>query len=269
MTTDTQSKKKKATQIAKVTEQNIAEEKHTTHQASNPLELISHAVMSGQVDIETIKELRALQKEMKADAAQEAFVQAMAQFQSECPIIRKTKEVKNKSGQTVYFYAPLDSVIAQVSGLIAKNGLSYTFDTSSDDKELTASCKVTHVMGHTEITTFKVPIGSESYMTDVQKFGARATFAKRNAFCNAFGISTGDEDTDGTQTDKDKQAKEVGAQIIFKLRSLGHKTTPKEEVVETIKTLTGLEATKENQEEINNRLSVLVEEMNADKSNVE
>lgn len=228
--------------------------------------LIAHAVQNGQLDIETIKELRALQKEMKADAAQEAFVKAMAAFQSECPVVEKTKPVKSKTGQIVYYYAPFDSIVAQVGKFIAKNGLAYTFDVSNDDTELKAICKVTHTQGHSEVFSFKVPVGSESYMTEVQKFGARATFAKRNAFCNAFGISTGDEDTDATQTDKPKAPLSVKSQIIFLLKTLGFVSKDRKAIEDKVKSLTTLDLVETNFDEIKSRLEILVQDQNEDHS---
>jgi hypothetical protein len=233
---------------------------------STPFSLIAHAVQSGQMDVETVKELVALQREMKADAAREAYVKAMAAFQSECPVIEKTKPVKNKHGEIVYYYAPLESIVKQAGPFIAKNGLSYSFDTTSDEKELTAICKVTHAQGHVETTTFKVPIGSEAYMTDVQKFGARSTFAKRNAFCNAFGILTGEEDTDGTQTGKDKTPKDPKSKIVMLLKSLGKDTSNRERTPAIVMELTGLESKESNLDDIIDRLSALVEARNADNS---
>ncbi len=239
----------------------------STAQATS-FELIASAVQSGKIDIETIKELRALQKEMKADAAREAFVQAMASFQAECPVVEKTKPVKSKTGQIVYFYAPIDSIVQQVGPTIARNGLAYTFDIQSDEKELTATCKVTHTQGHFETFTFRVPIGSEQYMTEVQKFGARATFAKRNAFCNAFGIATGDEDTDATQTDTDKKPIDKRAQIAFALRTLDFPTAGKDadEVRAKVLSLTQLELSETNADEILERLNMIITERNADQS---
>jgi hypothetical protein len=43
-----------------------------------------------------------------------------------------------------------------------------------------------------------VPLGNKTQvMSDTQVTAAAGTFAKRYAFCNVFGIMTGDEDTDG------------------------------------------------------------------------
>jgi hypothetical protein len=141
-----------------------------------------------------------MRKDLKAEKAREAFTEAMASFQAECPIIEKTKVVLNKDGRTIrYKYAPLDSIVSQVRKPLADNGLAYSFDEKKDDKLITAICKVTHELGHFETSSFQVPIGTEDYMSDPQKHGARITFAKRYAFCNALGILIGDEDTDAVE----------------------------------------------------------------------
>jgi ERF superfamily len=56
--------------------------------------------------------------------------------------------------------------------------------------------KVRHINGHSETARFEVPIDKEAYMNSQQQYGSASTFSKRYAFCNAFGILTGDEDTD-------------------------------------------------------------------------
>lgn len=236
-----------------------------TVQDNTPDGLIALALTQG-ADVDKLEKLFALREKVEARFAQSAFVQAMANFQAQCPIIEKTKAVKNKHGTIVYFYAPLDVIIKQVADVISKNGLAYTFDISNDDKALTAVCKVTHTQGHSEVFTFKVPIGSEEYMTEVQKFGARATFAKRNAFCNAFGIMTGEEDTDATQTDKEKRPVDVKAQIMLSLKALEADITNKATVEASIRKLTGVEPVDGNFEEIRDRLDVLVSERNGDVS---
>lgn len=167
--------------------------------------LIQQAIDKG-VPIETMERLLVMRRELKAEFAKQMFDAAMAKFQSECPVIEKKKAVIEKDGKTVrYKYAPLDSIVEQVKKALADNGLSYTFGEYKEEKFTTIICYVTHVAGHTQKTTFKIPIGTEAYMSDVQKYGARMTFGKRYAFCNAFGIMTGDEDTDANETQEVKK----------------------------------------------------------------
>lgn len=183
----------------------------------------SHSILNGEaliaqaidknVPVETMEKLLAMRRELREEDATEKFNSAMAQFQAKCPTIGKTKKVMEKDNVHVrYQYAPLDAIVEQVKSVLADCGLSYSIDVEQDDKYLGVVCKVTHEAGHSEKSSFKVPIGSEGYMSDVQKYGARLTFAKRYAFCNAFGILTGDEDTDAVGEDAGKKTEKTVAQ---------------------------------------------------------
>lgn len=171
-----------------------------THQETSAESLISQAI-THKVDVGTMERLLAMRNQIKAEQAKEAFDRALAKFQAECPPIRKDKAVNDKSGKLRYKYAPLDTIVAQVKGHLQTNGFSYTTDAVVEEGWVTAVCKVTHELGHSEVSNFKVPVDKDSYMSAPQKFAAALTFAKRYAFCNAFGILTGDEDNDANDFD--------------------------------------------------------------------
>jgi len=67
---------------------------------------------------------------------------------------------------------------------------------------ITAVCKITHNLGHSEESAFRIPIDTEGYMSAPQKYASALTFAKRYAFCNALGILTGEDDFDATDVEK-------------------------------------------------------------------
>lgn len=163
-------------------------------------ELIISQAISQNVPVETMERLLAMRRELKAEAAKEAFDRSMAYFQSECPVIEKKKKVdfisKRTGNRTNYSYAPLDVIVEQVKPLLQKYGFSYTFDTKNENDRTINFCKVTHELGHSEVYKFEVPIDKEAHMNEQQKFGSANTFGKRYAFLNAFGILTGDEDDD-------------------------------------------------------------------------
>ncbi len=233
--------------------------------ADNSIEGFIKEAIKQKLPIETMKEFLAMRKEVREDQAREAFTQAMASFQAECPVIAKTKEVKNKSGVVTYRYAPLDSIILQVKDVLGKHHLAYDFSEERDKEAgtVTVTCTVTHSMGHTKSSSFTVEIGDEAYMTDTQKYGARNTFAKRYAFMNVFGIATGDEDTDSRELNKPtpKLPQDPKAKIVALMRQLGH--TDKETMRDKVVELTQLEPNDpSNTEEIISRLSVIVEEQN-------
>ena len=176
----------------------IAVIKNQSAISQNSAEALIAQAIEKNIPVDVMERLLAMRTQVKAEQAKEAYYEAMANFQNQCPIIQKTKVVMNKDGKTVrYKYAPIDSIIEQVKEFIKQNGFSYSINTKMNDG-ITITCQVTHKLGHSEISEFSVPIEKDAYMNDQQKVAAASTFAKRYAFCNAFGILTGDEDNDTT-----------------------------------------------------------------------
>lgn len=158
--------------------------------------LIAQAIEKN-TPVETMERLLSIAKDMKAEWAKEQFTRAMAAFQAECPTIEKTKAVYTKTGQLAYKYAPLESIVEQVKEPLQKNGFSYSTNMELQEAGVKVFVKATHISGHSEVTEMNVPFGTKTnVMSDSQVVAAAQTFAKRYAFCNAFGILTGDEDTD-------------------------------------------------------------------------
>lgn len=162
--------------------------------------------------VEVLERLMVMRREARAEAAKEAFDRALAEFQRDCPTIAKTKKVYVK-GALRYCYAPLEAIIQQVKELLQKHGFSYALDAIVKPGWVLAQCKATHAFGHSQTSSFEVPIDPDAYMNEAQKFASALTFAKRYAFCNAFGILTGDEDDDsGASGDKPPKTVYTGSQ---------------------------------------------------------
>lgn len=169
----------------------------------NPEMLIASAIEKG-VDVSVMERLLVMRKELRAEAAKEAYDRALAQFQADCPPIQKTKKVMNKDGRSVrYAYAPLECIIAQVKELLQKHGFSYSVNAKTEAEGVTAICKATHSMGHSELSEFRVPIEKGAFMSAPQQVASSLTFAKRYSFCNCFGIMTADEDNDANLPEKE------------------------------------------------------------------
>lgn len=161
----------------------------------NPQQLLMMAIEKG-ASLEFLERLLDIRGRLMQEEAEKQFYEAMSEFQKECPVIVKDKIVKDKQGKERYRYADLGSIVRQVGPLIAKNGFSYTVKTVQDGNKVTSGVKASHSGGHSEISEFGVPIDKDAYMTEPQKASSAATFSKRVAFCNAFGILTGDDDDD-------------------------------------------------------------------------
>ncbi len=164
----------------------------------SPETLISQAI-NAKVPVETMEKLLAMRRELKDEQAREAFARDFAAFQGECPVITKSNSVLNKDKKTVrYHYAPLDVIVRQVQEVITKYGFSYTVQTINerDPDGQRSVCTVHHIEGHSRSSEFWAPVDHDAYMSDQQKWASASTYGKRYAFCNAFGILTGDEDND-------------------------------------------------------------------------
>jgi hypothetical protein len=158
--------------------------------------LITHAI-DKNIGVETMEKLLAMRRELKAEWARERYHEALSDFQAECPIIEKKTVVMNKGGVTErYRYASLEDILSQVKGLLREHGFNYKTDATVEGTFVTATCVATHKFGHSESSSFAVPIDKDAFMNEPQKFASALTFSKRYAFKNAFGIQTGDADDD-------------------------------------------------------------------------
>lgn len=174
-------------------------------QALTPYGLLAKA-MELNVTPEVIEKMMNLQDRHEAKQAKKAFDEAMAKFQAECPIIEKTKTVKNGGGATLYSYAPLEKIVSQLKETIQRNGFSYTFKTEFPDGVVRAICVVKHVAGHAEESGVEIPLMAKTgIMNNSQQTAATITFAKRYAFMDAFGIATSDEDNDANKIQKEEK----------------------------------------------------------------
>lgn len=170
------------------------------HAPANAMELMAMCI-TGQVDIALVKEVRAMVKEEAKELAEKAFHDAMSAFQLECPVILKT--TPGPAGR--YDYAKLDHIDVLTKELRKKHGFSHTFDT--DDKAdpgfIIVIIEVAHTAGHRLQRRYKVPVSNTrtasggSIMNETQFYSAALTTGMRRVFCNAFGILTADQDTDG------------------------------------------------------------------------
>jgi len=194
-------------------------------QQMNSIDMLISKAVENNVSIETMERLLSMRRELKAEQAKEAFDTDMALFQGECPTIKKTKAGgKTKGGMVAYHYAPLESIVEQTKGLISKYGFSYAIKTDITETRVKATCISKHKMGHSESSDVDLPLTTKTeIMSAPQQVAATITFAKRYAFCNAFGIMTGDDDTDAQEAPREqpkKQQKQTLEQTIQNIREI-------------------------------------------------
>ena len=178
----------------------------------NPNDLMAIAIRSG-ASVDTLERLMTVRRELRAESAKTAFFEALAQFQARCPVIIKSRIVMEKDAKSVrYKYAPLDVIKTQVDPILRDLGFSYQFDTEPETGWVKAACRLTHSGGHSEVSSFKVPIDEKSFMSCQQRFASAQQFAKRYAFVNVLGILTGDQDDDANKA-SEKTDKEIAIEL--------------------------------------------------------
>ena len=153
--------------------------------------------------VEGLEKLMALHERYADRMAAQEFADALAQFQEECPPIKKSAKAAfaTKSGSKVsYTYAPLDQIARTVRPILHKHGLSYSWDTTVDGGNLMSVCHLRHRNGHSETSTFACPIDSNNpLLSSPQKVAVSNTFAHRQSLVAVLGLTSTDEDTDAQE----------------------------------------------------------------------
>ncbi len=147
--------------------------------------------INANADVDKLEKLMDLQERFERKEAKKAFSRALARFQSQCPVIKKTKTGHNFS------YAPMCDVIDQVKELEAACGLSHRFEQESTDDTISITCVLSHVDGHSEKLKLDALADQTGSKNAVQAIGSTITYLQRYSFLGSLGIATADEDMDG------------------------------------------------------------------------
>lgn len=168
----------------------------TIREPENPMALMQIAIERG-TDPDQLEKLMGLQERWERNQAAKAFGQAMADFQSQCPAITKTRGVNLTGGKrNDYLYASLDDIMRKIQPVLSSVGLSVSFSAAmTEGGQLSAVCRV-RCGTHVEETSITLPVPSQMRVNDTQKMGAAMSYAKRYALTAALNIVVTDEDTD-------------------------------------------------------------------------
>lgn len=169
-----------------------------------------------QKDVTVLRELLAFQKELDVMEAEKAFNFAMSQFRSECPIIERKTDgaaLKDNAAVILWKYADLADIEVAIKPHLAKNGLSYTWDSQDIIREgkpgKETICWVSHILGHKASGTFTSSIDpGTSAMNAIQKEGSTIEYGRRWSLKLALGIVVKGEDDDGQASGKAGMQKE-------------------------------------------------------------
>src|SRR3990167_2499280 len=156
----------------------------------SPAEMIRMAVAGG-ADLEKLSKLLDLQEKWEANEARKAYHRAMAEFKQNPPEIAKDKKVAY--GNTKYNHASLANVVKKITKELSKHGLSASWSTQQNG-QIIVTCKITHVLGHSEETSLSAPADSSGSKNSIQAIGSTITYLERYAILALLGLATHDQD---------------------------------------------------------------------------
>lgn len=202
-TRDTELENERAMELQRPLEQ-VPTQLAITAQALPSFETVLEAVASGQISPEGLAKILDVYRALKTDVAEQEYNTAFRAFQEECPTIPRKSTAKiptrKGTGGFSYDYADVETIMRTIGPVLSKHGLSVSFDAADYNpttKILTATCRCSHIGGHSRTSSFPVTTETDAGMSAQQKFGAAATYAQRRALSAGLGLWTGDPDHDG------------------------------------------------------------------------
>lgn len=163
---------------------------------ANPMSMLAVAVQKG-MDLDTIKELRALQKEWEADEARKAFNNAFASFKAEAiqVIKNRTVDAGPLSGKK---YAELFAVVNAITPALSRHGLSAAWKITKDDKDwIEVTCILKHALGHSDSVSMGGPPDTGGAKSPIQARASTVSYLERYTLKAITGVSEQNEDKDG------------------------------------------------------------------------
>ena len=155
-----------------------------------PNVMLATALEKG-ADIDQLTKLMDLQERWEKSEAKKAFISAMSQFRAQCISVAKTRKGHNCN------YAGLAETIEQASPALVEYGLSHRWESKQDGGNITVTCHLTHVMGHSESATMTSQSDTSGSKNSIQAIGSAMSYLQRYTFFAVTGLASREMDDDG------------------------------------------------------------------------
>jgi hypothetical protein len=132
--------------------------------------------------------------------SRQTYFEHWSVMQGEFESVQKSKTVKNRDGDKLYAFAPIEDIVSMYGPIIARNGFGWRFKTETlEDGRRCTFCHVTG-WGHEEINSVDLPILDSTKTTNsMQQVGSSSTYGERYSFKAAFAVVIAGEDDDGVE----------------------------------------------------------------------
>jgi hypothetical protein len=163
------------------------------------IHMIERLARDPSVDLERMRELMTMRRDVLADEAKEAFNNALAVAQSEMRSV--TADASNP--QTRSKYATYHAVDKALRPVYTRHGLALTFDTGKADEENYVRVLCTVALGKHE-RTYHIDMPADGkgakgndVMTKTHAVGSAVTYGRRYLLLMIFNVAIGEHDDDG------------------------------------------------------------------------
>lgn len=183
----------------------------------SPLMLAANLVQKdGNMDVEKLSKLLEVQERYDATQAKKAYTEAMSAFKENPPEISKDRHVhyKTQKGEMNYNHATLSNVTTCINKALSEHGLTASWLTSQDNSLITVTCKITHIMGHSEETSLSAPPDVTGSKNAIQAIGSTVTYLQRYTVLALTGLATSDQDDDGGKPESPSTPKAKQNEIV-------------------------------------------------------
>lgn len=161
---------------------------------------MAQALIEKGVKPEDLEKVLALQERHEANQARKAYHVAMTAFKADPPEITKDKTVSFGQGKTSYKHASLANVTEAINTGLSKHGLSASWQTAQNGS-IAVTCKITHVMGHSEETTLSAQADTSGSKNSIQAMGSTISYLSRYTLLCLTGLAAADQDDDGVASE--------------------------------------------------------------------
>lgn len=201
--------------------------------------------------VEALEKMCELQIKMDAITAQKNFNRDRAALQSEIDTVPNSRQVTFKSkklegAMVSYGYVELHALNEYIKPLLRQHGFSLHYDNRMADQVFTATCILSHVDGHSESSSFSLPIRIvDGLMSPVQQIEAIHTVAMRRSLVSVLAIAWADKDTDGADPEDVEKINEAEIDALKELiKSVGFDSAGRARFMQWIKSRFNAESLK-------------------------
>lgn len=167
------------------------------------LEVIAQAVTDPRMDVEKMRALFELQRDIQRENAKIEFMAALARLQAKLPAINKDGRIM-VAGLERSRYAKLEDIDVVIRPLLAEEGFSLVFDEEeAGEHGIRFVMTLCHQAGHCEakrltVPVDKAPVGSKGPIrTAIQDAGSTVSYARRYLIKMHLNLIEKLEDNDG------------------------------------------------------------------------